>query len=552
MPHYGILLVLGVAAFVGIIGAWTFQKLRFPQVVGYIVIGLLIGQTGIGLVDVRHLDALEPFTFFALGLIGFLVGGELKLPAFRQFGRQFAAIMLGEGLLAFFLVGLLSGLFLYLLRGDLVIAAAGGIVLGAISAATDPASTVDVLWEYRAKGVLTTALIAVVALDDALAMSLYAAGKSAARLLAGGEVSLLIEFGHVALHLAGALVLGLAAAALLNLILRRVHDRDKAFAVSVCTLFLVIGLSVSLDLDVILASMTLGFGVTNLAPLRSERLFQTARGMSTPIYVLFFVLVGAGINAVALPVWIWGLALLYVAGRTGGKLAGAWLGARWSGAPLEVQRYTGLGLFAQGGVAVGLSIVAARSLQGLELAPGMSLGEGVVATVTATTLMVQLLGAPMAKLAIKLAGEAGRNLTEEDVIARMRVTDAMTAEEAALPESMTLEGVVRHFSETGATLRTVKDAEGRCIGVITFDSLRDVLPDQEAWQWLVASDIMREPGQTIAADAPLAEAFELLHAGSLDQLLVHVPQEPHTIRGVLERSCAHAAVRQRLLEAAGA
>ena len=41
--HYGVLLILGVSAFVGLFGAWFFQKIKVPQVVGYIAVGLLLG-----------------------------------------------------------------------------------------------------------------------------------------------------------------------------------------------------------------------------------------------------------------------------------------------------------------------------------------------------------------------------------------------------------------------------------------------------------------------------------------------------------------------------
>ena len=58
--HYGVLLILGVSAFVGLFGAWFFQKIKVPQVVGYIAVGLLLGQSGIGLVDRQHIESLEP------------------------------------------------------------------------------------------------------------------------------------------------------------------------------------------------------------------------------------------------------------------------------------------------------------------------------------------------------------------------------------------------------------------------------------------------------------------------------------------------------------
>ena len=89
---------------------------------------------------------------FALGVIGFLVGGELQLDTFRKYGRQFTAILLGEGIASFVLVATAATLIIYLVYPHFYLALAGGLVLGAIASATDPASTIDVLWEYRCIG----------------------------------------------------------------------------------------------------------------------------------------------------------------------------------------------------------------------------------------------------------------------------------------------------------------------------------------------------------------------------------------------------------------
>ena len=158
-----VLFILGIGAFGGILGASLFQHFRIPQVVGYIAIGLIIGQSGIGLVRPEDIVSLRLFNLFALGLIGFLVGGELKADTLKRYKKQFFAILLGEGLGAFFLVGILTGLALWLFTHNVPISIAVGIVFGAIASATDPASTIDVLWEYRARGALTTTLIAIVA-----------------------------------------------------------------------------------------------------------------------------------------------------------------------------------------------------------------------------------------------------------------------------------------------------------------------------------------------------------------------------------------------------
>ena len=105
--HVPILLVIGFAIFAGTLGAKVFQRLRFPQVLGYILIGVLIGQSGLKLIDAEAIKNLLSFNFFALGVIGFMIGGELHRDVFKKYGRQFFIILLSEGLGAFFLVSVL-------------------------------------------------------------------------------------------------------------------------------------------------------------------------------------------------------------------------------------------------------------------------------------------------------------------------------------------------------------------------------------------------------------------------------------------------------------
>ena len=60
---------------------------------------------GFGLVDAKAIEGLESLNLFALGIIGFLVGGELHVDIFRKQGKQLFAILIFEGVGAVLLVG---------------------------------------------------------------------------------------------------------------------------------------------------------------------------------------------------------------------------------------------------------------------------------------------------------------------------------------------------------------------------------------------------------------------------------------------------------------
>jgi Kef-type K+ transport system membrane component KefB len=537
--HLGVLALLGICIAGGVAGAWLFQKLKVPQVVGYIVVGVLIGDTGFGLLHPADIAALQPFNNFALGLIGFLVGGELSGSIFKKYGKQFTAILLGEGLAAFLLVGIASTGIVYCVVHDWIIALAAGVVFGAIASATDPASTIDVLWEFRSAGVLTTAIVAIVALDDALAMTLYGLGTSIATILTqSGDASVGATLMHTGIELVGAIVLGIACGFILDAMMQYLPQTEKRLGMSIGVLLVCIGLSVAFNMDVILATMAVGIVLINRAPNRSKKLFETVRSFSTPIYIIFFVLVGARLSLGNMPVWIWALVVAYVLMRSLGKWVGAYWGGRISRADAPVQNYMGMALFAQGGVAVGLSIVASHNLQHILVVDGMSLGDMIIFTITATTLCVQLIGPAFAKLSIKKAGEIGRNVTEEDVMSELNVADVVDTGIVPLREGTPLETVVQHFAEQETFVYPVVSTDGKTIGVLTFEMLKELLTDRDTWQWLVVGDVMQPLRHRLSSEMNLAEALEEMRNNQVEALPVVESVENQKLLGVLDQRAA--------------
>ncbi len=533
-PQSSILFILGIGVFGGIAGAWFFQKIKVPQVLGYLVIGIIIGKSGMHLIDSDIIDSLKDFNYFALGIIGFLVGGELHGSTMKKYGKQFSAILFGEGVLAFTLVTIAISLVLYIFTGNFSASLAGGIVFGAIASATDPASTMAVLWEYRSKGVLTTTIIAIVALDDALAMTLYGLGTGVAQIIIGGDTSIWEQALRVSVELLGAVALGGAAGFFMNLIIRFSSDKNRTMIFTIGTLLIVISLSLMLNIDVILASMTLGIVITNMAPNRSKELFSLVKNFASPIYVLFFVLVGARLTLENMPGFLWIIVGLYVLFRSGGKMFGAWMGAKLTKADPVVQKYTGMGLFAQGGVAIGLAIMASQHLGELSLGNGINLGDIIISGVTATTFIVQVIGPSMVKIAIKLAGESGKNITEEDVIAKWKVSDVLDTMVPVVKKSDSVKNVVGLFSESKYFCLPVTDQKNRTVGMITMNDLKELMISQDTWEWILAEDILTETSDILTKEMPLEEAITILRQLGREQLPVVESESNRVPAGILD------------------
>jgi Kef-type K+ transport system membrane component KefB len=391
-----ILLIVGITVLLGFAGGRLFEKLKIPRVVGFVVVGIILGDSLTGILRKDLLSSLTPLTELALGFIGFMVGGELKASVFKKYGSQIFVILMFEGLMATLFVG--AGVGLLTRKAYL------GILLGALASATAPAATVDVLWEYRSKGPLTTTIFSIVALDDGLALILYSFAIAFAGMLLGGQaLSPKVILAGPLREIFGSILLGGGIGWIVSHFLRAVSNSDDVLAFLVAVILAISGLTSVLGLSLILSNMSLGVALANLLSEKDQRGFGLVKAFTPPIYILFFVFLGARLQIGLLPKM--GLVgLVYVAGRTAGKMTGASLGAVVSHAPEAVTKYLGWALFSQAGVAVGLALDIYRRLRGYG-PEGFEASHMVINVIAATTFVVQIIGPPSVKYAISRAGE---------------------------------------------------------------------------------------------------------------------------------------------------
>ena len=551
--HLPILLVLGAALFFGTIGARLFRRIRFPQVLGYIAIGILVGQTGFGLIGKDVLKTFEPFNAFALGIIGFLIGGELHLKVFKRYGRQLAVILITEGLAACMVVGTLVGGVTFLITQDARLSIALGLLLGAIGAATAPAATVRVLKESKTRGPLTTMVYSIVALDDGLALILFAIFSSiAARVLnvGNGDGGLAMALARTAKEVVGAVVLGGGAGLFLNWILRKGRDHERALTYIIGTLTLVVGLGRLLEVETILAAMMLGAVLANKAPRRSGSAFEIVERFAPPIFVLFFVLVGAHLHfdRSSMPLWVLGLIGTYIFGLVVGKMSGSYLGARWAGAPAPVRKYLGMCMLCQAGVAVGLALRSAEMFP--ESNGGMDVGAIVITVIAGAIFILEIAGPPCVKYAAHKSGEAGLDVTEEDLMASYTVADMVDRTAPAFPQGAPLAVILRTIADTDAMSYPVTDNDGRLVGIISLNDLKQGFGTEGLTMWLVAFDLMQPVAETATEETPLADSVERMREMNLDCLPVlsgQADREDGHLVGMIELRRVERTLSQEIL-----
>ena len=387
------LLLAGIVIGLGfLIGKGT-HLLKITGVVGYILTGIIIGPDVLNIVQLTSVE-IETMTNIALGFVAFIIGGELTYSLLRKMGKSIIAIIIGESFGAFIIV--LIGV--YLLTNNLPLA----LLFAAMAPASAPAGTVAVLHEYKAKGPLTNAILAVVGFDDGLAVLIYAFSIAAVGVLLSGVISVSNLVITPVIEIGGALLMGGGIGLLFGYILRKLIEREEIIAVSLTAIFLTAGLSVFFGTSLILACMAMGMVVINMYPQDNKPVFEHIKSISLPVYILFFVIAGINLH-LGLLISIGAIGIVYIICRSLGLIGGSYISALASKADPVIRNNIGLGILSQAGVAIGLSLLAYQklALMGME-----EMGVLIITTVAATTVVFEIIGPLAARIAILRAGEA--------------------------------------------------------------------------------------------------------------------------------------------------
>ncbi len=401
------MVTLGLATLLvtGLLVAKIAQFFKLPSVTGYILAGILIGPSGFNVINSHTIGSnLDHFTQIALMLISFGIGEHVELKKLREHLRTVAWISLCEAVGAFVLVctAVFAGIYFGGLGSD------GGsvrdqiaiaILLGSVGLATAPAATLLVIREVKASGSFTASLLAIIAIDNGLAIMIFGFAISIAHHFtgqSGDPFSIVLLLGFV--DIGQSLLLGIFTGLFLDIVLKRLKNQGEMMTAGLSLLLLCAELARFLDLSSLLAGMAAGFILVNRAE-RDVRIFRALNSFEPPIYVLFFTLAGTHIDVRTLGA-AGILGSVYFLARITGKVTGVAVGARLSDAPQPVLRYLGFGLMPQAGVAIGLIFLISSD-------PALIPHAAVITPVVLTGVFLsELIGPWAVRFAVVHAGEA--------------------------------------------------------------------------------------------------------------------------------------------------
>lgn len=402
-------LAIGIIMIVGFLGGVLLRKAKLPRVTGYIIFGVLLspsvlGAMGFDFLSATTIDNLNIITQVALGIVAYLIGGSLRIESIRQLGKSIAWITPMQSLGTWLFVALIltfASPFILQITGATMMQFYFPLafVIGAIASATAPALTLAIVHEYQARGPLTTTLLAVVALDDAVAVIAFAVAVGVAQPLmaGGGAFSAYHMVGVPFLEILKSIGIGTAFGFALVYLIRLVKSHNLLLVVILGMIVFCVGIANIQGVSLILANMVVGFIVANR--VKRDEMFEVVEGVENVVFTVFFVLAGMHFDWTVMKV-AGVLAVLIWAVRFGGKYYGTMLGAKISHASEAVKKYLGFTLVPQAGVAIGLALLAKSRFPEFPV-----FGDILVNAILASVIISEITAPPLVKYGIFKAGE---------------------------------------------------------------------------------------------------------------------------------------------------
>lgn len=405
-----ILLSVSVALLAGLLMTRAFKPFKLPSVTAYLIAGVLIGPycigalhiEGLGFTSMEEVEVLSLVSQVALGFIAFSIGNEFRLEDLKKIGKQAFTIGIFQALVATVFVDL--ALFVVHMMMPDKLTTAQALTLGAIATATAPAATLMVVRQYKAKGPLTSLLLPIVALDDAVGLIVFAVSFGIAKTLVSGTVDMISIIVNPLIEIACSLLLGAFMGWLLTQLEKMFNSNTNRLNMTIAFVFTTVALSmmefeigpVHVGFSSLLVCMMLGTVFCNICPLSND-LMGSADKWTSPLFALFFVISGAELELnVFADLAIVGIGVVYILFRCLGKYTGALASAKATKCEPRICKYLGITLFPQAGVALGMCTTA------------MQLGDqgNLIRNITLFAVLIyELVGPLLTKQALTAAGD---------------------------------------------------------------------------------------------------------------------------------------------------
>ena len=395
-----IALAVGFALIAALMLGELAERVRLPRLSGYLIFGLLCGPYVLNLITAQMARELQFVNGLAIALIALIAGLEINIIRLRS--RLNAIATIGAVTLGTMYAAL--GVLFFIAWPWLPIApeAIGlerlsmVLVLTAIVVSFSPTVTIAVIAESRARGPYSELVLAVVVVADLALILAFTLVMQLARTIGGSDPETVGLMVRLLWEVVGSLAFGALVGGLFAVYLRTVGRELTLSLLALCVVLSTGGQA--WHVEPLLAALTAGLVVENIAPARADVLRDAVERSALPVLVVFFAAAGASLHLDALAAI--GLTAVVVAvARIAAIRAGTHVALKAARVTDDNSQLLWMGLVSQAGVTLGLAILVAAEFGDWGLA--------VQTLVVAMIALHELTGPILFKAALVRAGEVG-------------------------------------------------------------------------------------------------------------------------------------------------
>lgn len=401
----GTTLAFGYVLLTAYFAGGLFKRIGLPRLTGYLVAGIVVGPSVLGLLSPVMVESLGISNGVANALIALTAGSALDLRAMRALMRPIrwitllavplTVVVLTAGVLV------LRGHLPFLANAPLLSAVVIALVLAVTMVASSPAVVVALGDEMEAEGPVSRTVLGAVVLSNLLVILLFAVVSTLAKSVLGGVSDVLPTVLALGYQIFGSMIAGVLIGSLTEVYLRRAAGSAALFLLVIAFVSAEVGRR--LHFDPLILCLAAGVFVRNTSA-QGDRLHRDVEVSALPVYVVFFAVAGATLHLDVLQV-VGVPAVILVALRAVGLLGFAHVSAGAAGAPSSVRRLAGYGLLPQAGLALALALLFRDTFP--------EFGADAAALVLGVVAINELVAPALYRIALIRSGEAGARRTAD-------------------------------------------------------------------------------------------------------------------------------------------
>lgn len=347
----GATMVLAIGFWLAFFGARLIRTKGIPELVAFLIVGALIGPHGFGLVNRDLLEGLKPVVAIATAMLMFGIGErlsprELRVSPFSAPAGMFSALLTAVIVAPLSLLAGANGAEAMMLA---VLASAGApMTLTALSA--------------KVRSPYSTGLIGAHAVSDAVAAIAFSLALPIALMLVRRSSSIGDAVGFFLRLGPGSVALGVVVGLVVARFSRNSAGVGESMVLVMVHMVVLSAIAAAAGASIPLAALVSGTVVaTRVHGEKHTFIFKSVQQIEEPLFLAFFTIAGASLDVGLLPD-LGLLGVIYILGRTAGKILGGFLGGIIAGQKRNDALRLGTDLLPQAGSAVALVVILTEEI----------------------------------------------------------------------------------------------------------------------------------------------------------------------------------------------